>query len=64
MKQIFALSVLALVVAVAAGVALASRSGGPGHGQMKHGAAIAVVERATTDAVTNPPGVQTRWATS
>ena len=56
MKQIFALSVLALVVAVAAGVALASRSGGPGHGQKKHGTAIAVVERATTDAVTNPPG--------
>jgi len=56
MKQIFALSVLALVVAVAAGVALASRSGGPGHGQNKHGTAIAVVERATTDAITNPPG--------
>jgi hypothetical protein len=32
MKQIFALSVLAFVVAVAAGVALASRSGASGHG--------------------------------
>jgi allene oxide cyclase len=56
MKRIFALSVLVLVVGMAAGVALAARSGGPGHGQKQHGKAILVVEHATTDAITNPPG--------
>jgi allene oxide cyclase len=55
MKRIFTLSVLVLAVAVAASVALAARSGGPGHGQKIHGKAIQVVERATTDAITNPP---------
>jgi allene oxide cyclase len=57
MKRIFTLSVLvlAVAVAVAASVALAARSGGPGHGK-KQGKAIQVVEHATTDAITNPPG--------
>jgi allene oxide cyclase len=55
MKRLFTLSVLVLAVAVAASVALAARSGGPGHGK-KQGKAIQVVEHATTDAVTNPPG--------
>jgi allene oxide cyclase len=53
MKRVFALSVLVLAIAVAAGVALA---GGPGHGAKKHrghGKVIHVVEHATTDAVTN-----------
>lgn len=56
MKRLFALSVLVLVVTVAAGAALAGRSGGPGHGQKKHGKGMLVVEHATTDAVTNPAG--------
>jgi allene oxide cyclase len=53
MKRIFALSVVMLAVALAAGVALAARSGGPGHGPKKHGKVVQVVEHATTDAVTN-----------
>lgn len=56
MKRIFTLSVLVLVVATAASVAFAARSGGPGHGQKQHGKAIQVVEHATTDAITNPAG--------
>jgi hypothetical protein len=57
MRRVLALVVLVVAVAAAAGVALADR-GGHGHGQKFQGRVVHVIERATTDSISNEGGGQ------